>query len=174
MLRNSSKAWERDSDGICKGISFAWCWGDDGISVLHWAFHWWCSSFALPVSLMQFFQSISSDKANVHDSFSNKVVDITFCEQFSSVAQSWPTLCNPMDCSTPGLPVHHQLPKFTQTHVHWVGNAIQLSHPLSSLSPPAFNLSQNQSLSQWVGSLHQVRLEYLQNWLLLHLLLITS
>ena len=60
--------------------------------------------------------------------------------QFSSVAQSCPTLCDPMDCSTPGLPVHHQLPEFTQTHVHWVGDAIQPSHPLSSPSPPALNL----------------------------------
>ena len=64
---------------------------------------------------------------------------------FSSVAQSCPTLCDPMDCSTPGLPVHHQLPEFTQTHVHWVGDVIQPSHPLSSPSPPAFNLSQHQS-----------------------------
>ena len=64
--------------------------------------------------------------------------------QFSSVAQSCPTLCNPMDCSTPGLPVHHQLPEFTQTHVYWVGDAIQLSHPLLSPSPPTFNLSQYQ------------------------------
>ena len=64
-----------------------------------------------------------------------------FIIRFSSVSQSCPTLCNPMDCSTPGLPVHHQLPEFTQTHVHWVGDAIQLSHPLSSPSPPAFNLS---------------------------------
>ena len=61
--------------------------------------------------------------------------------EFSSVSQSCPTVCNPMDCSTPGLPVHHQLWEFTQTHVHWVGDAIQPSHPLSSPSPPAFNLS---------------------------------
>ena len=61
--------------------------------------------------------------------------------QFSSVAQSCPTLCDPMNRSTPGLPVHHQLPEFTQTHVHWVGDAIQLSHPLSSPSPPAPNPS---------------------------------
>ena len=61
---------------------------------------------------------------------------------FSSVAQSCPTLCDPMDCSTPGLPVHHQLLEFTQTHVHWVGDAIQPSHPLSFPSPPAFTLSQ--------------------------------
>ena len=61
-----------------------------------------------------------------------------------------------MDCSTPGLPVHHQLLEFTQTHVHWVSDAIQPSHPLSSPSPPAFNLSQHQGLFQWVSSLHQV------------------
>ena len=76
--------------------------------------------------------------------------------QFSSVTQSCPTLCYPMDCSTPGFPVHHQLPEFTQTHVHRVSNAIQPSHPLSSPSPPAFNLSQHQGLSQWVSSLHQM------------------
>ena len=66
--------------------------------------------------------------------------------QFSSVAQSCPTLCYPMDCSTPGLLVHHQLPEFTQTHVYWVGDAIQPSTPLSSPSPPTFNLSQHQGL----------------------------
>ena len=61
-----------------------------------------------------------------------------------------------MDCSMPGLPVHHQLPEFTQTHVHWVGDAIQPFHPLSSPSPPAFNLAQHQGLFQWVSSSHQV------------------
>ena len=75
--------------------------------------------------------------------------------QFSSVAQSCPTLCDPMDCSTPGLPVHHQLPEFIHTHVHWVDDAIQLSHPLLSPSPPASNLSQHQGLFKWVSS-HQV------------------
>ena len=68
--------------------------------------------------------------------------------QFSSVAQSCPTLCEPMNCSTPGLPVHHQLPAFTQTHIHRVSDAIQPSHPLSSPSPPAPNPSQHQSLLQ--------------------------
>ena len=68
--------------------------------------------------------------------------------QFSSVAQSCPTLCDPMNRSTPGLPIHHQLPEFTQTHVHRVGDAIQLSHPLSSPFPPAPNPSQHQSLFQ--------------------------
>ena len=76
--------------------------------------------------------------------------------QYSSVTQSCPTLCNPMDCSMPGFPVHHQLPELTQTHVHWVGDAIQPSPPLSSPSPPTFNLSQHQYLFQWVSSLHQV------------------
>ena len=65
-------------------------------------------------------------------------------------------LCNSMDCSMPGLPVHHQLQKFTQTHVHWVGDAIQPSHLLSSPSPPTFNHSQQQDLFQWVSSSHQV------------------
>ena len=76
--------------------------------------------------------------------------------QFSSVTQLCLTLCDPMDCNTPGLPVHHQLPELTQTHVYWVSDAIQPSHPLSSPSPPTLNLSQHQGLFQWVCSLHQV------------------
>ena len=76
--------------------------------------------------------------------------------QFSSVAQSCMTICHPMNHSTPGLPVQYQLPEPTQTHVHWVGDAIQPSHPLSSPSPPAPNLSQHQGLLQWVSSSHQV------------------
>ena len=74
---------------------------------------------------------------------------------FSSVAQSCPTLCDPMDCSTPDLPVHHQLPEFTQTHVHWVSDAIQPSHPLLYPSAPAFNISQHQGLFIWIRSSHQ-------------------
>ena len=76
--------------------------------------------------------------------------------QFNSVTQSCPTLCNPMNHSTPGLPVHHQLLKSTQTHVHWVSDAIQPSHPLSFPSPPALNLSQHQGLSKWVSCSYQV------------------
>ena len=77
---------------------------------------------------------------------------------FSSVqfSQSVVQLCDLMECSTSGLPVHHQLPEFAQTHVHWVGDAIQPSHPLLSPSPPALNLSQHQSLFKWVSSSHQV------------------
>ena len=74
----------------------------------------------------------------------------------SSVAQSCLTLWVPVDCRMPGLPVHHQLPEFTQIHLYWVGDAIQPSHPLSSPSPPAFNLSQHQGLFKWVSSTHQV------------------
>ena len=76
--------------------------------------------------------------------------------QFSSVAQSCPTLCDPMNRSTPGFPVHHQLPESTQTHVYQVDDAIQPSHPLSSLTPLALNLSQHQGLFQWVSSSHQM------------------
>ena len=81
---------------------------------------------------------------------------LTRIVQFSSVAQLCPTLCDPMNHSMPGFPVHHQLPEFTQTHVHRVGEPIQPSHPLSSPSPPAPNPSQHQSLFQWVNSSHEV------------------
>ena len=76
--------------------------------------------------------------------------------QFSSVTQSCPTLCDPMNYSTSGLPVHHQLLKFTQTHVRWVGNAMQPSHPLSSPSPPAFILFQHQGPFKRLSSSHQL------------------
>ena len=75
---------------------------------------------------------------------------VSLPQKFSSVTQSCLTLCDPMNHSTPGFPVHYQLPEFTQTHVHRVGDAIQPPHPLSSPSPPAFNLSQHQGLFQWV------------------------
>ena len=74
----------------------------------------------------------------------------------SLVAQSCLTICDPMNHSTPGLPVHHQLPESTQTHVHWVGDAIQPSHSLSSPSPPTLNLSQHRGLFKWVSSSHEV------------------
>ena len=76
--------------------------------------------------------------------------------QFSSVAQSYPTNCDPMSRSRPGLPVHHQHPEFTQIHVHRVSDVIQPSHSLSSPSPPALNPSEHQSLFQWVNSSHEV------------------
>ena len=88
------------------------------------------------------------DKLGVWDRFTSV--------HFSSVAQSCLTLCDPMNCSTPGLPVHHQLLEFTHTHVHWVGDGILPSLPLLSPSPPAFNLSQHHGLFKWVSSSHQV------------------
>ena len=96
-------------------------------------------------------ESITMNKASRGDeipvelfqSLKDDAVKVVHSVQFSSVAQSCPTLCDPMNCSTPGLPVHHQLPEFTQTHVHQVRDAIQPSHPLSSPSPPAPNPSQH-------------------------------
>ena len=84
------------------------------------------------------------------------IMDYTFSIHFSSVTQSCPTLCDHMNHSTPGLPVHHQLPEVTQTHVHQVGDAIQPSNPLLSSSPPAPSPSQHQGLFQWVNSLQKV------------------
>ena len=86
----------------------------------------------------------------------NSSTILWYFSQFSSVAQSCPTLCDPTDCSMPGLPVHHQHPEFTQTHVHWVSDVIQPSHLLLSPSPPTSNLSQHQGVFWWVSYLHQV------------------
>ena len=87
--------------------------------------------------------------------------------QFSSVVQSCPTLCDPMNHSTPGLPVHHHLPEFTQTRVHRVSDAIQPSHPQLPPSPPAPNPSQHQSLFQWVNLRHKL-IDFPNCWLLSH------
>ena len=83
--------------------------------------------------------------------------------QFSSVTQSCPTLCDPMNLSTPGLTVHHKLPEFTQTHVHWVGDAIQPSHPLSFPSPPAININRQKDMTMGVAPL-QVRRCPIYSW----------
>ena len=97
-------------------------------------------------------QSMGSQRAG-HNWVTNT---LRFSVQFSSVTQSCLTLGHPMDRSMPGLPVHHQLPELAQSRVHWVSDAIQQTHPLSSPSPPAFNLSQNQGLFKWVSCFHQV------------------
>ena len=88
----------------------------------------------------------------VYDMTERPLLSLFISVQFSSVAQSCPTLCDPMNRSTPGLPVHHQLPEFSQTHIHRVGDAIQPSHPLSSPSPRAPNPSQHQGLFQRVNN----------------------
>ena len=104
----------------------------------------------------QRFEEISSSKRYSVGNEDIKRYVASLGIQFSSVAQLCLTLCDPMNRSTSGLPDHHQLPKFTQTHIHWVGDAIQPSHPLSSPSPSAPNPSQNQGLFQWVNSSHEV------------------
>ena len=103
----------------------------------------WLRQINLKINLKKFFKN-STEKSVIHDKVSINISSFFF--QFSSVTQSCPTLCDPMDCSTSGFPVHHQLPELAQTHVHWVGDAIQPSHSLSFPSPPAFNLSQHQGL----------------------------
>ena len=110
-------------------------------NILAWNIQWTEESGGLQFTGSQ---SVRHDQGHMHADY-----------QFSSVAQSCLTLWDPIDCSMPGLPVRHQLPEFTQTHVHWVCDAIQPSHPLLSPSP-AFNLSQHQGLFKWVSSSHQV------------------
>ena len=117
--------------------------------------------FPLPVLICLFFNMkdeeliLSLCLYNNHKYFLSSL-QIKTSDQIRSVAQSCPTLCDPMNRSTPGLPVHHQLPEFTQTHNHRVSDAIRPSHPLASPSPPAPNPSQHQSLFQWVNSSHEV------------------
>ena len=103
-------------------------------------FHGRCKEpFCIPTIRAQEFQFL-------HILTSTYFLFVCFFIQLSSVSQSCPTLCDPMDCSTPGFPVHHQLLELAQTHVHQVSDAIQPSHPLSSPSPPPFNISQHQGL----------------------------
>ena len=118
--------------------------------------YWYCYIISHVPLLFLIITAIS--ECNVHNYKETQYVYLFSCwsVQFSSVTQSCPTLCDPMNSSTPGLPVQHQLPELTQTHVHWVSDAIQPSHPLSFPSPPAPNPFQHQSLFQWVNSSHEV------------------
>ena len=116
----------------------------------------WLDLLTVPGTLKSLLQHHSSVHQYHHPLYSSHVIFAISSVQFISVAQLCPTFCDPMNRSTPGLPVHHQLPTFTQTHVHWVSDAIQPSHPLSSPSLPAPNPSQHQSLFQWVNSSHEV------------------
>ena len=101
-----------------------------------------------PVVITALFTKATTWKQSVYKENAAYTYTIEYSVQFSSVAQSCPTLCDPMNCSTPGLPVHQQLPEFTQSHVDRVSDVIQPSHPLSSPSPPAPNPSQHQGLFQ--------------------------
>ena len=135
-LRNGQGAtWGRSPlHWYCGLIMSMWCW------VLH------CADLFLIVL------QVCLSYYNLFVCFNQ----FSFLENFSSVTESCPTLCNPMDCSMPGFSIHHQLPELAQTHAHRVVDAIQPSHPLSSPSPPALSLSQNQGLFQWVSSSCQV------------------
>ena len=111
------------------------------------AIYWMCELDKLFIILEISFSYLWDRNNDTHtgglfQEFNNEHISTSV--QFSSVTQSCPTLCNPMDCSIPGLPVYHQLPEFTQIHGHWVGDAIQPSNPLLVPSPPSLNLSQHQ------------------------------
>ena len=118
-----------------------------------WTWMWSCSVMSVICDPMDCSLLVGS---SIHGIFQARVLEWGAIAFSGSVTQSCPTLSDPMDCSTPGFPVHHQLPVFIQSQAHWVGDAIQPSHPLSSPSPPAFNLSQHQGLFQWVSSSHEV------------------
>ena len=126
---------------------------------------WYCLLYHLPrgklqktVCIFQLSDSITSSLTcqKYQQVWQKKDTNIIKKLFISSFTQSCLTLCHPMDYSTPGFPDHYQLPELTQTHVHWVCDAIQPAHPLSSPSPPAFSLSQHQGLFQWVSSSHEV------------------
>ena len=118
-----------------------------------------------PISFISKYENTKKNISKVNKVWKNWSWLSRVSVQFSSVAQSCPTLCDSMNCSTPGLPVHHQLPEFTQTHVHQVSDAIQPSHPLSSPSPPAPNPSKHQVLFQWVNSSQSIRVSALASFL---------
>ena len=116
----------------------------------------WLYYHSLPMSHQEYAESSAELSAALPKSVLRNYVLVISSVQFSSFVQSCLTLCSPMDCSTTGLAVHHQWMEFTQTHVHWVGDAIQPPHLLLSPSPPNFNLSQHQGLFKWLSSSHQV------------------
>ena len=119
---------------------------------------WKSEQSFIPISQVKKTSQGSVSKLVCENAFSGLGFPIHFIVSTVEFSRSvvCPTLCDPMDCSTPDLPVHHPLPEFTQIHVQWARDAIQPSHPSSSPSPPAFSLSQHQGLFQWVSSLHQV------------------
>ena len=128
-----------------------------GSSCQEWSTCWWIS-FTWFLILLQTFSNDDEKRGRhkIEEERQTETEAEKVSVQFNSVAQSCSTLCDPVNRSTPGLPVHDQHLEFTQTHVHGVGDAIQPSHPLSPPSPPALKLSQHQGLFKWVSSLHQV------------------
>ena len=142
---DAGRVWGQEEKGATKDEMAGWHHWLDGREWVNSGRWWWTGR----PGVLQF---MGSQRVG-HNWVNNLSI---FSCMFSSVAQSCPALWNPMDCSALGFPVHHQLLELAQTHVHRAGDAIWLSHLLSSPSPPAFNLSQHQGLFQWVSSLHQV------------------
>ena len=148
----------------------SWTYGSAQVTVRHQLLpnsQWHClvreqrysmstRTLVLPTFALALLAAWAASSSHVLLSSENSIWSSLPPHQFSSVAQLCLTLCDPMACSNPSLPVHHQLPEFTQTHVHWVSDAIPQSHPPLSPSPPTFNLSQHQGLFKWVSSSHQV------------------
>ena len=157
--KNNSSLLSAASHAPCSRILF-YVWLCLAFSCLRgWTLGTILRSFRAGTALFTFILQLSTyNKHLINAYWKNELILLwcTFRVKFSSVVHLCPTLCDPMDCSTPGLPVHHQLPEFTQTHVHWVSDAIQPSHPLLSPSPPAFNLFQHQGIFKWISSSHQV------------------
>ena len=142
-LKGGGKGDDRGWDGWMASLTqWTWVWVDSG--------SWWWTGRP---GMLWFMGSQRVKQKLVTQQ--QQIINQTYTCLLAKSLQSCPTLCNSMNHSTPGLPVHHQLPEFTQTHVHQVGDAIQPSHPLSSPSP-ALNLSQHQGLFKWVRSLHQM------------------
>ena len=148
------------------------CWGSWSVKPSRGAKYYWLSREKIGAvkksgNVIRYKLGLlaTSEANKLRDELLEQEVEILFIKpadqerrwwiQFTSVPQSCPTLCDPMDCSTPGSPVHHQLPKLAQTHVHWVGDTIQPSHPLPSPFPSAFYLSQHQGLFQCISSSYQ-------------------
>ena len=152
---NSGNWWWTGRPGVLQFIGLQRV-GHNWATELNWTEIW------IAVFAISFFSPLKSFACNLSQEPPGGNQDMIWLiafkssVQFSSVTQSCPTLCDPMNRSTPGLPVHHHLPEFTQTHVHWVRDAIQPSHPRSPPSPPAPNPSQHQSPFQWVNSSHEV------------------
>ena len=153
-LWSARKKGRSESESIPHCPSSVWLWGNCLIYLNVYAFY--VNKNNKNTYLISLYEDQNGEFTESKIKAQSINVRHWYSVQFSSVTQSCPTLCNPMNCSMPGLPVHHQLPEFTQTHVVWVGDAIQPSHPLLFPSPPAPNPSQHQSLFQWVNSLHQV------------------
>ena len=151
-LQHASPPCPSPSPRVCPGLCSLYWWCRPAISSSD------CQSISYSDILFSFcsWSFPASGTFSMSRLFTSDDRNTMLSVQFSSVAQSCPTLCNPMNCSTPGLPAHHQLPEFTQTHVHQVSDAIHPSHLLSSASPPALHLSQHQGLFQWVRSLYPV------------------